>query len=262
MKAPPKPGRIIITGASSGLGAALARAYAGPGVALGLVGRNPERLAETAAICRERGAEIDAAAIDVGDAEAMGEWLKRFVGGGPVDLVIANAGISGGPAPGDQAEGLALATRQIRTNLLGVLNTIEPLLPGFIAGRRGRIAIVSSVASYRGLPYSPGYCASKAGARIYGESIRGLLATAGVGVTVVCPGFFSSPMTDRWQGPTPFLFTLERTAVLVKRGIDRGAKRVAFPWPLVLALRLADLIPAGIGDAIMRSNRFHITTAS
>jgi short-subunit dehydrogenase len=253
MKAPFRPGRIIITGASSGLGAALARAYAGPGVTLGLVGRNPVRLADAAAACRDRGAEIDAAAIDVGDAAAMGDWLSRFNAAGAVDLVIANAGISGGPAPG--------ATRQIRTNILGVLNTVEPLLPAFIARRQGRIAIISSVASYRGLPYSPAYSASKAGARIYGESIRGLLAPAGVGVTVVCPGFFSSPMTDRWKGATPFLFTLDRTATLVKRGIDRGRKRVAFPWPLVLALRLADLIPASLGDAIMRANRFHITTA-
>jgi NAD(P)-dependent dehydrogenase (short-subunit alcohol dehydrogenase family) len=129
-----------------------------------------------------------------------------------------------------------------------------------IARRSGRIAVVSSVAGYRGLPYSPGYSASKAGVRAYGEALRTLLAPAGVSVTVVCPGFFSSPMTDRFKGPTPFLFSLERAAAVVKRGIDRRSARVGFPWPLILGLRLADLIPAAIGDPIMRGYNFHIVS--
>ncbi len=250
----------MITGASSGLGRALAQAYAAPGVRLGLIARDRPRLAEIAAICRERGAKVEVAALDVGDAAPLAAWLETFVLAGPVDLVIANAGISGGPAPGSQAEGVALATRQVRTNLLGAINTVEPLLPDFIARKSGRIAVVASVAGYRGLPYSPGYSASKAGVRIYGESLRALLAPAGISVTVVCPGFFSSPMTDRFKGPTPLLFSLDRAAAAVKAGIDRRRSRVAFPWPLVLGLRLADLIPAALGDRIMRRQRFHIVS--
>ena len=83
----------------------------------------------------------------------------------------------------------------------------------------------------------------------------------GVGVTVVCPGFFSSPMTDRWDGPTPFLASGERAARRVKRGIDRGRARIAFPWPLVLGMRFCDLAPAWIGDAILRGFRFRIRSA-
>lgn len=249
---------IVITGASSGLGAALARAYAKPGVTLGLVGRSRERLDEVAEFCRTAGAHVNAAVIDVGDADLLGAWLKEIESTTPVDLVIANAGTSAGPPPGDAAEGLALATLQVRTNLLGVMNTVEPLLPGFLKRGHGRIAIVSSIAGYRGLPYSPAYSASKAGARAYGEAIRAMLSPRGISVTVISPGFFSSPMTDRFKGHTPFLFSLNQAAAIVKRGIDRRQSRVAFPSILVLGLRLADLCPAVIGDAIMRANRFHI----
>jgi len=254
----PERKRIVITGASSGLGAALAQLYAASGRKLGLIGRNETRLAAVAALCRDAGAEVDAAALDVGEADPLAAWLGEFGRDGPIDLVIANAGTSAGPAPGSMAEGLELASRQVRTNLLGVMHTIEPLLPSFIARGQGQIAVVSSVAGYRGLPYSPAYSASKAGARMYGESLRALLAPAGIAVTVVCPGFFSSPMTDRFKGGTPFLYSLERTATIVRRGIDNRRRRVAFPWPLAAALRIADLLPARLGDAIMRANRFHI----
>jgi short-subunit dehydrogenase len=251
---------ILITGASSGLGGALARAYAGPGVTLGLIGRSQDKLDTVAKACRAAGAAVRAAAIDVADADMLGAWISDFESAAPVDLVIANAGTSAGPAPGTAAEGLALATRQVRTNLLGVMNTVEPLLPGFLARGKGQIAIVSSIAGYRGLPYSPAYSASKAGARAYGEGMRAILKPRGIPVTVICPGFFDSPMTDRFKGPTPFLFSLDRTAAIVKRGIDTGRPRVAFPFLLVLGLRLADLLPAAIGDAIMRANRFHIVS--
>jgi NAD(P)-dependent dehydrogenase (short-subunit alcohol dehydrogenase family) len=114
------------------------------------------------------------------------------------------------------------------------------------------------VAAFRGLPYSPGYCASKAGLRAYAEALRPRLARHGVGVTVVSPGFFSSPMTDRWEGPTPFLASGEGAARRIKRGIDRGVSRISFPWPLVLGMRFCDLAPAPIGDAILRGFRFRI----
>jgi len=94
--------------------------------------------------------------------------------------------------------------------------------------------------------------------RAYAEALRPRLAPRGVGVTIVCPGFFDSPMTDRFNGPTPFLASGETAARIVKRGIDRGRRRVAFPWPLVLGLQFCDIAPAIIGDAILRRFRFHI----
>jgi short-subunit dehydrogenase len=251
----------LITGASSGLGAALALAYAGPGVALGLVGRNEERLAAAAVACRAAGAMVDAAAIDVTDGPALAAWLGAFDRAYPVELLIANAGIEAGPDPDSPGEPLEMTERQIATNLLGAVNTIAPLVPAMCERGRGRIAAIASIAAFRGLPYNPGYCASKAGLRAYGEALRPRLAPRGVGVTVVCPGFFTSPMTDRWVGPTPFLVSGERAARRIKRGIDRGARRVSFPWPLVFGMRFCDLAPAAIGDAILRRFRFHIRSA-
>jgi len=252
---------VIITGASSGLGAALAKAYAGPRVALGLIGRNRERLGATARDCKAAGATVSAAAIDVADGSAVAPWLAEFDRLYPVELLIANAGISAGPEPDSPSEGVAAAAEQIRVNLIGAINTIEPLLAAFCARRHGRIAVVASLAAYRGLPYSPGYCASKAGLRAYAEALRARLAPHSIGVTVICPGFFASPMTDRFDGPTPFLLSGQLAARRVKRGIDRGRRRVVFPWPLAFGLRFCDIAPAMIGDAILRRFRFQIHSA-
>ena len=252
---------VVITGASSGLGAALALSYAGPQTALGLIGRNPERLAATTSACRAAGAFVDSAEIDVADGAALSAWLEAFDDAHPVELLVANAGISAGPEPDNPGEPLSITLRQIDVNLRGAIHTIAPMVPRLCARGRGRIVAVASVAALRGLPYSPGYCASKAGLRAYGEALRPRLSPYGVGVTVVCPGFFSSPMTDRWEGPTPFLASGERAARRIRRGIDRGRSRIDFPWPLVLGMRFCDLAPALIGDRIMRNFRFHIRSA-
>ena len=249
---------IVITGASSGLGAALAKAYAGPQVALGLLGRDRQRLDATAQACEARGARVTTEAIDVTDSPAMASWLCQFDRLCPIDLLVANAGTSAGPGPESPSEGAEGAGRQIRVNLLGAIDTVEPLLPALCARKRGRVAVVASIAAYRGLPYSPGYCASKAGLRAYAEALRARLEQHNIGVTVVCPGFFDSPMTDRFDGPTPFLLSSDAAARIVKRGIDRGRRRVAFPLPLVLGLQFCDFAPAMIGDAILRRYRFHI----
>ncbi len=252
---------VVITGASSGLGAGLATSYAGSAVTLGLLGRDRQRLGATARACEARGARVSVAAIDVVDAAAMGCWLREFDREHPVDLLIANAGTSAGPAPNSPSEGVEIAANQVRVNLVGAINTIEPLLPSFCSRGRGHVAVVSSIAAYRGLPDSPGYCASKAGLRAYAEALRARLAPRGVGVTLVCPGFFDSPMTDRWNGATPFLATGAAAARKIKRGIDRGRRRVAFPWPLVFGLQFCDIAPAIVGDSILRRFRFSIRSA-
>lgn len=252
---------VVITGASSGLGAALARLYAAPGVMLGLIGRNEERLSLTADACRALGAGAEIAAIDVVDGPALEAWLNAFDAAHPVDLLVANAGTSAGPDPEAAGEPASLTLRQLDVNLVGAVQTIAPLVPLLCGRGRGRIAVIASVAAYRGLPYSPGYCASKAGLRAYAEALRPRLARYGVGVTVVCPGFFTSPMTDRWDGPTPFVTSGERAARRVKRGIDRGRSRIDFPWPLMLGMRFCDLAPAMIGDRILAGFRFRIRSA-
>jgi NAD(P)-dependent dehydrogenase (short-subunit alcohol dehydrogenase family) len=252
---------VVITGASSGLGAALATRYARPQTVLGLIGRNRERLAATAAACRAAGATVDSEALDVADGAALAAWLQAFDRRYPVELAIANAGISAGPEPDSPGEPAAMTVRQIETNLIGAVHTIAPLVPLLCGRRRGRFAAIASVAALRGLPYSPGYSASKAGLRAYAEALRPRLQPFGVGMTVACPGFFGSPMTDRWDGPTPFLLSGERAAAHIKRGIDRGRARIDFPWPLVLGMRFCDLAPAMLGDRILRGFRFRIRSA-
>lgn len=251
------PARIVITGATSGLGEGLALAYAAPGVSLGLIGRRTPALAAVAETCRTRGATVSEAVLDLCAHAPLGAWLEAFDDAAPVDLLIANAGISGGTIAGDIVETPQAALRLVETNLLGTIATVAPLLPRMLARRRGAIALVASVAALRGLPDSPGYCASKAGVRAYGESLRACLAPFGIRVSVIVPGFFDSPMTDRFIGGHPLKLSREAAVRHVRRGLARGAPRIVFPRLLALGLTAADLLPAPIGDWIMRQTRFH-----
>jgi short-subunit dehydrogenase len=252
------PRNIVITGASNGLGAALAGLYAAPGITLGLIGRDTARLEAVAAKARAAGAQVTVGAIDVGDAGAMQPWMQAFDLATPVDLVIANAGISRGMAADGTPEGLDAFTEQVRINLLGAANTIEPVMAAMRARRRGQIALIGSIAGFRGLPYSPGYCASKAGVRAYGEALRAALRPHGVAVSVVSPGFFETEMTGQFRGSKPFMIPVTRAAEIVRQGIDAGRARIVFPRLLALGMRMADLIPAWLGDLILRNFRFHI----
>ena len=255
-KEPPRS--ILVTGASSGLGAALAGLYAAPGATLALTGRDRERLERPAALCRDRGAVVHAATHELAQAGPVGAWVLEMDDAAPIDLAIAAAGISGGPQADQVTEGVASAAGQIAANLLGTVHVIEPLLPRMVARGGGHVAVVSSVAGYRGLPYSPGYSASKAGVRAYGEGLRAALAPHGVACSVIVPGFFDTPMTDRFVGDKPFLMSLERAASIVRAGLDRRRGRIVFPRLLGLGIQAADLMPWMLGDAVLRAVRFHI----
>ena len=252
------PSCIVITGASSGLGAGLAVAYAEPGRRLGLTGRNADRLAAVAAACRSKGATVEAVAMDVADADAMTAWLQGFDAAGSVDLLIANAGISAGTRPDGGPEGMATARQVIQTNLLGIMNTVEPLLPRMTARGWGQIAVVASVAAYRGLPDSPSYCASKAGVMAYGEALRAGLEPMGIRVSVVVPGFFVSPMSVRHMGHQMFVVSEACAVARVVRGLSRRARRIVFPRRLAWLLQAGALLPAWLGDPIIRAFRFHV----
>ena len=201
---------ILITGASSGIGKALARRYAGEGCRLALLGRNEQRLAETAGECRALGAEVSTAAIDVCDRAALATWIEDFDRSAPVDLVIANAGVMEGRRPGGEIEPAEPAYRMVETNVLGVLNTVQPLLPKMMARGRGQIAIVSSIAGFTPLPDAPSYSASKSAVINYGLSLRALLGPRGIRVSVICPGYIDTPMMRRESGPKPFKMTPEQ----------------------------------------------------
>ena len=183
---------IVITGASSGIGEALALDYAAPGVALALTGRDAGRLETVAAACRAKGATVVADTVDVVDRERFAAWLTAFDDAHPVDLLIANAGISI-DKDNSSLDDFSIIRKTLDVNVGGVLNTVEPLLPRLIARKRGQIAIVASLASFIGLPYSASYNASKAAVRVWGESIRYVLKKDGIGVSVVCPGLRGEP---------------------------------------------------------------------
>jgi NADP-dependent 3-hydroxy acid dehydrogenase YdfG len=245
-----EPRSIVITGASSGIGAALAEAYARPGIHLALAGRDRQRLAAAAERCRAAGAEVEEGVIDVTDGAAMAAWLSALDQRHPVDLVIANAGISAGTAAGWEQPEQAMAIFAV--NLEGVFNTVLPLLPAMGRRGRGQIALMSSLASFRGFPGAPAYCASKSAVRIWGEALRGDLWDAGIRVSVICPGYVVSAMTARNQFYMPLLMKADRAAALIKRRLVRAPARIAFPWPLYFGVWLLGMLPPASTDRLLR----------
>jgi NADP-dependent 3-hydroxy acid dehydrogenase YdfG len=194
---------ILITGASSGIGAALALFYANNGTVLALSGRNQDRLADIKRQCEAKGALVDMAVIDVTDKAAMERWILEIDDHHQIDLIIANAGISAGTG-GGSFENLVQIEALFATNWQGVLNTISPVLPRMIARKSGHIALMSSLAGYRGWPGAPAYCASKAAVKVFGEGLRGVMSGHNINVSVICPGFVQSAMTDKNNFPMPF----------------------------------------------------------
>ena len=243
------PRTILITGASSGIGEALAESYARPGVTLVLTGRDRERLDAVAARCMERGAAVRAATVDVADRAAMADWLAQVDRKTPVDLCIANAGISGGT--GRRGESEEQARRILAVNVDGVLNTIHPLIGPMTARGRGQLALVSSLAGFRGYPGAPAYCASKAAVRSYGESLRLDLRRTGIEVSVICPGFVRSRITDGNRFPMPFLMDADRAAMIIRRGLERNRGRIAFPLPTYLMAWTIAALPPVLADVLL-----------
>lgn len=242
---------ILITGASSGIGAALAESFAADGVRLVLGGRSNERLATVAQACRARGAAVEATAVDVVERAAVAEWIVDADKRQPLDLVVANAGVSGGTLKGTESEDQA--RRIFAINIDGVLNTVFPVLPLMLARKSGQIGIMASLAAYRGFPGAPAYGASKAAVRVWGEALRGDLAPLGVGVSVIMPGFIKTAMTDANHFPMPFLMPADRAATIVRRGLERNSARIAFPWQTAfLAWLIGALSPAVVDPLLMR----------
>jgi short-subunit dehydrogenase len=244
------PKSILITGASSGIGAALARAYARPGAHLALTGRNEDRLAAVAADCRDAGADTATVLLDVTERAPLAQWIAEVDRAAALDLVIANAGISAGT--GRSGESDTQAREVMAVNLDGVVNTVQPALAPLTSRRRGQVAIISSLAGFRGFPGAPAYCASKAAVKVWGEALRGHLAAEGVGVSVVCPGFVRSPMTAVNQFRMPFLIEADRAAAIIKRGLARNKARIAFPWPMAAAVWLLAALPPALTDPLLR----------
>ena len=248
MMKPWLPHTILITGASSGLGSALASFYAKDSCTLLLTGRNQQRLEEISALCRDKGAVVKNAVLDVLSREALANWITEMDKLHPIDLVIANAGISGGTSGATESD---TQTRDIfATNIDGVLNTVLPVIPLMQTRQKGQIALISSLAGFRGLPSAPSYSASKAAVRLYGEGLRGVLAKDHIGVTVVTPGYVTTPMTSVNEFPMPFILPVEKAARIIAERLQKNPSRIAFPYILYRVVHLMACLPPAWTDWI------------
>jgi short-subunit dehydrogenase len=241
------PRTILITGASSGIGEALALHYAAPGVTLTLTGRDTERLAQVVAACRAKGAEAAGHIVAVTDAAAMAQLIEGCL---PLDLVVANAGVSGNFKTWDDFDSHVRGIAAV--NIDGVFNTVNPAAKLMVRQGRGQIAVVSSLASFVSLPGAAIYSASKAFARVYAESLRGQLASHGVRVSAVCPGFVVSRMTAKNRFPMPFLMDAARAARLTADGLACNRARIAFPWPMLALMRVLESLPYPLTEWLLR----------
>lgn len=242
---------IVITGASSGIGEGLALDYAQSGVRLALGGRDEARLQAVAEACRARGADVAAQTIDVADRERMAAWLREQDAAKPVDLVLANAGISieKGKGQGIDEE---RTRRTFAVNVEGTFNTVFPLLDAMRARRFGQIGIVASLAGFIGLPRAAAYNGSKAAVRVWGESIRHQLHADNVGISVICPGFVESRITVGNDFPMPFMMTAARASAIIRRGLALDRARIAFPIGTKAAIWFGATLPGNATDRLLR----------
>lgn len=245
------PKHILITGASSGIGEALALLYAAPDTHLYINARNEGRLEAVAKQCREKGANVETALVSVTHKEEMQRWVHDIVQNRSLDLIIANAGISGGTSGDTGGEPISQARQIFDVNLNGVLNTIEPALDSMIDRKAGQIAIVSSLAGYRGWPGAPAYSASKGAVRFYGEGLRGALKDTGVQVNVICPGFVKSRITDTNDFKMPFKMSALQAAKIIQKGLAKNKGRIAFPMPTLLVSWFLSILPDALAQSIL-----------
>jgi short-subunit dehydrogenase len=242
----------VVTGASSGIGWALAKALASAGGRVGLIARRKDRLDALAGEIRQGGGTAAVAAADVGDhAQALA--AVGLVRGelGPVDLLIANAGV-GMPTLLNPVN-VADVEQMNRVNFLGVVYAIAAVLPEMLERRRGHLVAVSSLASYKGLPGESGYCSTKAAVNSYMEGLRIQLRDRGIAVTTICPGFVRTPMTAVNEGHMFWVLEADEAARRMLRGIRRGRKVYNFPWPTALLMRLTRWLPDWVMARGMRS---------
>lgn len=238
---------VFLTGASSGIGMALAREYAARGAVLGLAARRADALRALAA---ELGAPCHLYPLDVRDFAALAAAGRDFMTrAGVPDIVIANAGISVGTLT-EEADDLQSFRAVLDTNVLGMAQTFQPFVAAMRAARRGRLVGVASVAGIRGLPGAGAYCASKAAAIAYLESLRVELFGSGVKVVTLAPGYIATPMTEKNPYPMPFLMPADAAARSMARHIERGSRFAVMPWPMGVVARLLRLLPRPLFDAL------------
>ena len=241
---------MVVTGASSGIGAALARLYAGRGAVLGLIARRQHSLAE---LRSQLSVPVEIYPADVRDARAMQAAAADFIARqGCPHIVIANAGISVGTATAID-EDIAVFQDVLDVNVLGLVKTFQPFLAAMHAAGGGTLVGIASVAGYRGLPGSGAYSASKAAAISYLESLRVELRGSGIRVITICPGYVATPMTAKNPYPMPFILSAESAALKIAQAVADGRAYAVIPWQMALVARLLRMMPRSLYDRIFDS---------
>lgn len=239
--------KVFITGASSGIGEALARHYASRGAQLGLLARRAERLEKLAATLSPAPALY---ALDVRDASglrsAAGDFIARF---GVPDIVIANAGVSRGTLTEHESD-LDVFQQLFDINVMGMVNTFHPFISPMREKGAGTLTGIASVAGLRGIPGAGAYSASKAAAIKYCESLRVELRGSGVSVVTICPGYIKTPLSDVNRFKMPFIITVEDAVVRFARAIDARTSFTVIPWTMGIAARMLRILPNWLYDRV------------
>jgi short-subunit dehydrogenase len=242
-----RPQKIFITGASEGIGAALARQYAGADTVLGLVARRSEPLAALAASLPGRCLIYP---LDVTDAAALSAAAADFIRhAGLPDVVIANAGVSIGTLTGESAD-LPVFAQVMNVNVLGMVNTFHPFVLPLRAAQSGQLVGIASVAGIRGLPGASAYCASKAATISYLEALRVELRGSGVRVSTILPGYIATQMTAQNPYRMPFILPADEAARRIARLIERKVSYAVMPWQMAIVTKLLRLLPNALFDRI------------
>lgn len=241
---------VFLTGASSGIGEALAIEMAKRGAILGLLARRESLLRDLAAKCERLGTAAREFPFDITDEycvrDAAQSLRKEF---GKIDILIANAGIGGNAKHAKDLKPQDFR-RVIDTNLVGAVNSVSAVLPEMLDRGEGQIVAISSLAGFRGLPKSAAYCASKAGMTAYFESVRLDVQNRGISVTIIQPGFIKTPLTSGRKNKMPFLMELDDAVPLFLKAIEKKKKFAAFPWQLATFVRAGKVFPAWLYDRL------------
>lgn len=245
---------VLLTGASSGLGAALAPLLAADGDKVALAARRADKLDAVVKQIRDAGGEAMAVPLDVSDREAVHAAVKRVEETwGPVETLVANAGV--GKPVSAEAWDSSVVEWSFAINVFGVSHCIEAVLPGMLRTGKGHIVGVGSLAGYRGLPGSGPYCASKAAVRVMLESLRVELRPKGIPVTHIAPGFVETPLTATNEFDMPFLLPLEAGAQHLYKAIRSKKAQYAFPWQLASVMGIGRAMPNGLWDRALAGQK-------
>jgi short-subunit dehydrogenase len=242
---------IFITGASQGIGMALAVRLANTGVTLTLLARNKEKLNEVKKLCADKGALVDIYAEDICEYSKIQKIIIESDKKQNIDLMILSAGITS-TATVDHFEKWNLVDKLLQTNLMSPIASANTVLPIMQKRKKGHVVFISSLAAYSPMAHTPAYCASKSGIKSYAESVRQYYKKDNIYITIVCPGFIKTNMSTEFLCPKPFMNTTEKATEIIIKGIHKKRGYINFPVLLYIYLKLQHLLPYKLSDFITK----------